>query len=254
MSPNLQKSIQKAKRALPLVTRKGTEHYLKRLGYPVIYANTSEGNIFLQKHHLEQEAKRRKSFTFSGSDPCVFIKKSTHPLTTQFLLLHELGHILLGHTDKSTKTDPQEGEKAANEFAEALMVRARRTQNIKHYLQNHWDTPLRFAGIAVILILIIPVILNHLPDNSKNKEPAPIAVTAQPTPTKKPKPTYTPKPQSAPKSLPPVSEEEAGEIVYITPYGECFHKADCGHLGKNRIRTDYNSAAEDYRPCQYCMY
>jgi hypothetical protein len=91
---------------------------------------------------------------------------------------------------------------------------------------------------------------------SKTKATKKPKVTPKPTATKKP--TATPKPAATkkPKSTTKTSSDGSSDntiYVYITKYGECYHRTDhCGNT-KHAYRVTLEYAKQmGYRPCKNC--
>ena len=71
--------------------------YLKQCGYSTVFFNTSYGDEEIERYELEETAKDRKAFTYAKTANIVFIDNNNHIQDKLYLLLHELGHILLKH-------------------------------------------------------------------------------------------------------------------------------------------------------------
>ena len=76
--------------------------YIENLGYAVEFFGTPEGDELVNQLNLKAQAERLKSFTYVGRVKYVFVKNSCHTADKRYLLLHELGHILLGHFSGDT--------------------------------------------------------------------------------------------------------------------------------------------------------
>lgn len=52
---------------------------------------------------------------------------------------------------------------------------------------------------------------------------------------------------------PSTNDDNNNYTVYITEYGEKYHKATCRYLTDSKIAIDiYEAIAEDYKPCSIC--
>lgn len=49
------------------------------------------------------------------------------------------------------------------------------------------------------------------------------------------------------------TDEESSETVYVTNYGECYHKEWCGSLWKSKIPISLEEAEKNYSPCSKCF-
>lgn len=73
--------------------------YLSVIGYSVIFFNTSPGDEAIRAYGLEWEKDTLKAFTCHEVNgiSAVFIDNNLHINDKLYLILHEIGHILLGH-------------------------------------------------------------------------------------------------------------------------------------------------------------
>ncbi len=77
----------------------GLCEYARFFGYDVIISD--ENNSEYLRYATEPEDKQRKAFTLKSDISVVFIKRNKFCHYSKYLdmLLHELGHIVLGHMD-----------------------------------------------------------------------------------------------------------------------------------------------------------
>lgn len=73
------------------------ERFVESIGYKIVFYNTPQGNAEIQRYNLEQKAKISKGFVYSGTVKIIFMDNSVHADDKLYILLHEIGHILLGH-------------------------------------------------------------------------------------------------------------------------------------------------------------
>lgn len=71
--------------------------YLETYGYSVVLYNTPDGDKEIERYKLMRYKNTLKAFTYVKNARIVFIDGSKHPDDRFYLLLHELGHVLLGH-------------------------------------------------------------------------------------------------------------------------------------------------------------
>lgn len=76
-----------------------SKNILHRLGYVVVLFNTPEGDVEIERYNLITERIVLKAFTYYETARIVFIDANLHPEDRLYLLLHELGHIALGHLE-----------------------------------------------------------------------------------------------------------------------------------------------------------
>lgn len=70
---------------------------LKRQGYSTVFYNTPEGDAIINAYNLPDTTKIKKAFTYCGATKIVFVNYNDHMTDKIYSLLHELGHIVLGH-------------------------------------------------------------------------------------------------------------------------------------------------------------
>lgn len=71
---------------------------LKKVGFEVVFFNTSDGDAIIKSYRLQELAASRDAFTCSGkSKQFVFINNNLSAIEKRNALLHETGHIMLGH-------------------------------------------------------------------------------------------------------------------------------------------------------------
>lgn len=75
----------------------GIVEYLEAYGYSVVMFNTPYGDKEIERYNLTHKKNTLKAFTYSAAARIVFIDGNQHVQDKIYLLLHELGHIFLGH-------------------------------------------------------------------------------------------------------------------------------------------------------------
>ena len=99
------------------ITVSNVSTYLhKEKGYRVLYIGTPSGDDAIQKYCLQAYIKR-KSFTYSDKSKFVFLHNEHDNDDKLSLLLHELGHIELGHLSVAHDPDCINTERQAEVFA-----------------------------------------------------------------------------------------------------------------------------------------
>ena len=73
------------------------EEYIKQHGYIVVLYNTPAGDEVAQRFKVKEKAEQCKAFTLCGLGRIIFIDDNVSAEDKLYLLLHEVGHILLGH-------------------------------------------------------------------------------------------------------------------------------------------------------------
>lgn len=117
MNNNIRKTANKFyKKTKGNVNLKSIISQLRMLGYSTVFFNTPEGDEILSA--LSIFPQQVKAFTYCGSANIVFVDNNQHPADKLYSLLHELGHILIGHIGKG-EIDLNNKRKIENE-AEAF--------------------------------------------------------------------------------------------------------------------------------------
>lgn len=70
---------------------------LKKNGYEVVFYNTVDGDATVKAYGLQTLASARNAFTLCDTARIVFVSNNLSALEKRDALLHETGHILLGH-------------------------------------------------------------------------------------------------------------------------------------------------------------
>ena len=71
--------------------------YAERIGYRVVFFNTPDGDDTVSFYDLADEISQVPSFTIAEPERMIFIDGLENINNQMLLILHELGHILLGH-------------------------------------------------------------------------------------------------------------------------------------------------------------
>ncbi len=79
------------------LTVQNIEKELDKLGYSVVYFNNAAGDCEIERYELAEQKETLKAFTYRCFARIVFINGKLPPDDRLYLLLHELGHICLGH-------------------------------------------------------------------------------------------------------------------------------------------------------------
>lgn len=119
---------------------------LKKIDYEVVFYNTVDGDAVVKAYGFQSLAASKNAFVCCGSKKrFVFVDNNLSASEKKYALLHEMGHILLGHVGNSTAhlLDSQTNEVEANAF-------------VCEILSPTHTAYLPFA-VAVLLILSIMV-------------------------------------------------------------------------------------------------
>ncbi len=214
--------IYKIKRALQgkRLTFVNVENILQSLGYSVVLFNTYPGDMELERYELEDKKGKLKAFTYSKTAHIVFMDANLHADDKLYLILHELGHIVLGHVGDGKLVTRNQIliDIEADNFAYSI-------------LHNHNRSWLYVLFSAVLLYSVI------ITAGFLNVRTAPAITSAEVT-------TQTEPPQTV---------SATADTVYVTPAGKKYHKQDCMYTkGKTLTELTRTQAENIYTPCAVC--
>lgn len=188
------------------------------LGYSIVFFNTPLGDMEIERYKLEHK-KSLKAFTYSNAAKIIFIDGTLHSDDRLYLLLHEIGHIALGHIGDGK-----------------LMTRNQIL--IEFEADNFAYTVIRGEKKIAVYILISAIVLSisiifssiRITDNREY-----VSANAE-------------KHESVIHQL-----ETEVDMVYITPSGTKFHRKDCMYT-KDKTLTELprSKASTQYAPCKVC--
>lgn len=200
------------------------EEFIKTMGYIVVFFNTPVGDMELKRYSLFEESKNKSAFTYTSASKIIFIDDKLPSEDKNYLLYHEVGHILLGHVNYkrvSTKnTHLMEFE--ADTFAQMLITLPK---------QNKVSV---FLSFAMIFLLLLSFITGRTVAFKETDIPIDII------PSESNEQIYTNEPTAI------------EEIVYITRTGRKYHKEYCSYLRNGCSEISLSEAQELYAPCSVC--
>lgn len=246
---NIKSIVKKTIKEMDGVELPSIERYLKKQGYTVLYIGTPGADEEIRRYFLEDYAKDKKTFTYCGAAKFVFVPKENHPATKQILLLHELGHILLGHigAGRSMYIETTECEAEADAFAYAVIKGFRNKERRRNIVFD-------FTSGKMLLCMLVSFSIGASVSGAcsfyyfKTNKPASVVVNTQRTKQIPEIPAKTLTSAEEPQKEEPQKEE----TVYISKSGECFHLESCSYKGSNPIPVDKKKASLTYRPCRRC--
>ena len=198
-----------------------TKEIIKALGFKLYLYNKygrSEESVqkVLDGLNLTDYSAGKDAFTYvTNTDRIVFYRKHLSDEEALYLLLHEIGHILSGHSVKKgiLAYSDVTAEKEANEFAFYVYNYAKRR------MAKQKSSVCAAVALAAGLIFSLPYINAPAPETQK---------------------TYT-----------GIENKE----VYITKSGKSYHNSWCDYIsGKNNLikLTVSEADAAGYLPCSFC--
>lgn len=191
------------------------ENILQSLGYSVVLFNTYSGDMELERYELADKKGKLKAFTYSQTAHIVFLDANLHADDKLYLLLHELGHIVLGHVGdgKLVTRNKILIDIEADNFAYSILNNRR-----------NWLYVILFVFILYSVIITAGFL---------NTRTAPAEVVTQVEP-----------PQATTQNI---------DTVYVTPTGKKYHKQNCMYVkGKNLTELTRTQAENIYTPCSVC--
>lgn len=224
--------------ALKFIKQNGlTQHHLTSfvlkqifidLGYQILLfnklQNTQKVQAIIDAYNLHDNVEHRKIFMFASDNvKLLFIHKYMSETDMIHYLLHELGHIYLGHTNRINDETTQERE--ADDFAAQVKLMLA--------LQNSF----RFLAVTLAAVILIGA-AHHFTGNKV----VPVSV---------PQNNIEAVPEPTPLSIHQID----GETVFKTTGGEKIHRADCIYIQNktNIIELSKTEAiAAGYEPCKVC--
>lgn len=195
------------------------ENFAEKLGFAVIFFNTSEGDLVLLKCNYSEEDKKYKAFTHIGTAKIIFINNDVENESKLYLLLHEIGHILLGHIGNGQS-------KARNSILIDVETDAFVNEALHYKKFNYWWV------LYTVIVLFLGFFIGNVITNNIMFPKTDI------------KPTNT---------LNDVISDNQNDTVYITPAGTKFHRIDCRYTkDKDCTAVSRAEAMQKYTPCKIC--
>ncbi len=207
------------KQAKKFIRKTGTEptfekskKFIEKKGYCVILFDKNCDEI--KAYALQDIASRKEAFTYYDNVRIVFIKKSLDEHTKLTHLLHEIGHILLGHLENEV-LQPETKELEAEAFS--------------YYAFHGFSKtllPTKVILTVLSLLLCSSVALNLIMTfRMQHAEPVPQ------------EPVYF--------------TEDNKNLYFITPTGNKYHTKNCIYA-INGVSVPEEYAVENYTPCSIC--
>lgn len=213
--------------------------YLQRIGYGVYFIGTSRADTILATLGIGSNTiTAKRAFTVCIGAKIIFIDKTLSENDKLLALLHEAGHIVLGHLDPTRQVIRNEGDVEAEAQTFANLVASGEIETHKRYGTVVTTVAvLCLAAVAVTAAVMVRYYKTQ-PDTAKDvietvQNASADDVTAADTP------------ESA-------SDEAKSDTVYITPTGKAYHTADCRYVQKSGFEISRTEAEKHYKPCSYC--
>lgn len=217
---NIEKEARKLRKALHgQINFESLANHMESIGFAVILFN--DANKLIKRYSLEETAKAKSAFTYvDKTSSLIFIRESLHANDKLLQLLHEIGHITLGHLKGNhlRVTEIAETEYQANHFAHLVL----RPKTFPAFL-----FPL---GICILsTLLLVSLLYNIILINKQNTVQTANYSTA----------------------IELYGEKTNTEYVYITLTGSKYHTRECNYAS-NSVKLDLEEAKKLYTPCKHC--
>ena len=233
------------------ITFESAAKYLNERGIEIIFANTPNGDKRIYALNIADVVKGKKSITvYKKNVKCVVINNNLSSEDKLFMILHEIGHILLGHID-TDYYNAVNNVKIDNE-AEAFTYLSMHTSKSKYIIYKLIKHKNAIISCICMSILISAFAVGYVTqEKGKPAEPQTAIVSEDVKST----PVITPTPRNtaiaAASANPP---DNSVQMVYVTPTGKKYHKYSCHTIDKNtaiEISIDKAKMAH-LEPCKIC--
>ncbi len=253
--------------------RQTLELIIDNLGYKIIQfnklVNDDSVEFLIESLSLENDIKQKQCFTYSSpAFKRIFICDNISDSDSTKALLHEIGHIYMGHKLDS-ESDTLHIENEANEFVYVVFNLLKKRRIKKYAVAATFGTVVCFIIITSSILGTIALrkgnnnALTVNQDSSLLDSAVVTATTAAPetstatTTTKQTTTTSitTTAPASTTTTKQITQQNNDTEMYYITKSGTKYHLANCYHI-TGRIVT--SASKEDlesmgYQPCADCI-
>ena len=243
------------------LTRDALGKIIQRMGYKIVAYNPAQTETaaakLIDSIGIRDSLKNQQSFACnSGSVKFVFIDSTIGEPDSIQLLLHEIGHIYMGHT--SSRQDDAatiaKNENDANRFALLVMQRIAQTERKQKILKYARSILITGASMALFICLIR---VDHRNNHGSTTQKTNVVVLKSESTTE----SATTKPAATEPVQTETATEQAQddtEIYYITKSGQKYHRQTCSTI-KNRnpdtlvagTREEFESSG--YEPCLICI-
>ena len=219
MRNKIKNAVKKFSKSVKKIDFVNAENFAENLGFTTVFFNTPEGDLTLLKCGYSEEDKKYKAFTHIDTAKIIFINNNVENESKLYLLLHEIGHILLGHIGdgQSNTRNPVLMDVETDAFVNEVL----------HYKKfNYW------LVLYTIVMLILGFSVGNIMANNGN----PTNPNIEPV-----------------NALDDVISDNQNDTVYVTPTGTKFHRIDCRYTkDKDCKAMSRAEAVQNYAPCKVC--
>lgn len=195
---------------------------LKSRDYTVLFYDPDEGCEIFNKYGIREYARSVDAFTFKKDDlKYVFIQRKPSCEDKLYLLLHEVGHIILKHSEKNSLiSSTRLCELEADTFAYTVL------------------NPPNHSRASALTVWILTMALSF----SAGFFGAPRV-----------NPTQTDTDPQEISEIAFTAEDVVDELVYITRTGKKYHLENCVYIrSKESTAVEKEEAQRTHAPCSVC--
>ena len=199
------------------ITFETLKDYAQQLGYPILFYNSPAGAASIKAYELSSLVQTREAFTLDAEIKAIFISQNVDENKMLFLILHELGHIELGHTSEFSQKDPYVSEMEASTFAYKVLNPRRKGFSVS------------FLCATAITAFLIGLLFSFVPIKQSTL--------------------------FAPSRVETVMEkykEKSAQIFYITESGTKYHLKSCQYVTSDATPVTYSKIQYTHKPCRIC--
>ncbi|MDE6150276.1 MAG: ImmA/IrrE family metallo-endopeptidase [Ruminococcus sp.] len=251
---------------------------LQKLGFGLVRFNQFDTDKIAELSHLMKipvSQFEKMAFTYDLNNvKTIYVREFISEKDFATLVLHEIGHILLGHTkdQHNIYTSDVQQESEANAFA-LYAIDYIQNHNKKSSVIKKVSLPLTLLSCTLIITVAMLIIPYRL--NSKSNDISSSALLSQADATedlssvtekitkKEQTTTTTPKTTLSTSTTTPATPAEKSvtndtndiEVFYITKTGKKYHLQGCRHIvGRDVIEgTKEDFEKVGYEPCADCI-
>ncbi len=214
-------------------------NYVTGKGFVLIELHTDKGDEILKKFGCYEEYANEKGITVIQKAVSFVIIDSNLPAIDKVrVLLHEIGHIDLHLSNKSTFADIS-GVERENQ-AEIFVYTALRISKLKPLFAIRLKSVFKYMVLVALVSIIYFASAGHSAVQSSGKT-HPNSITTDIS--------YVAEDNTE------IIEDINDNAVYAMPTGEVFHNVDCSYVNPQRARKLTITEAESVglRPCKRCQ-
>ena len=204
----------------------------KHIHYKVLFFDTDLAKKELFRLNMKIPKTEKGLAVNGGTSKMVFLKSNMSEDEKIQCLLHEIGHIILGHLDiPSRELNRGKSEQDAELFAYIVLA------NVKRRSKTSFKIP--FFLLAVVVLVESVIIASNLFKNRQNYDLNNVVAASSYSDT---------------SNVVSVDNTLSEEVYYVTTTGKKYHEADCRYVkGKsNIIALSPEQEMSNYSPCSVC--